>query len=84
MKSNIGQREVRIAHALVDAPGAAYSDLALTVGCSQSSAHGAVKRLQRSRIVNAERRVIPTALAEFMRYAFPYLFPKGIKGWRAP
>lgn len=53
----------------------AYQELASRLGLSSSETHAAVRRLQRARLVDPERRVNRRALTEFLLHGLRYVFP---------
>jgi hypothetical protein len=68
--------DVAVALELALRPGQGLVPLATAVGISLGEAHNAVSRLRRARLLRPdERRVVASALADFLVHGVPYAFP---------
>jgi len=75
------------------APEQSFAELGKSVGLSASEAHGCVRRLIESRLVEPDsRRVIRRSLLRFLLHGVPFAFPAGLReitrglptAWGAP
>ena len=68
--------DVAVALELALRPGESFTPLAEAVGLSLSEAHAAVGRLTHASLLRqAERRIVPSALLDFLVTGAPHAFP---------